>query len=395
MNLFCHSARRAPAARVASKDRRGATLVLIAVMSSALVSLGVLVINWSYIELTNTQLRSATDAAAKAAVVALSQTQQQDDARDAARAIAAQYRIGGQQLTLSDGDIEFGNGVPDGSGGYDFVAGQLPLNCARVVGQCGGNSATAAVPVLFAHLLPEDSFNLEKDAVAGRYDHDVCVVVDRSGSMAWDLTGVDFSYPDEYQDDSTVQNYFRPPHPTGSRWAKLIDALEVFRQVVDRRDLNARIGLVSYSSNYTFGLFHSATVTTDQTMSPDTYRFVDAARAISLNPIIGDTNIGAGIDRGVSVITDPAFSRMTANRTIVLLSDGRRTEGADPIGRAQLAAGQRITVHAVSFGDGADQNVMQQIAAITGGNHYHANSGAELEEAFEQIAEELPAVLIQ
>ncbi len=381
--------------RPATADRRGATLVLIAVMSSALVSLGVLVINWSYIELTNTQLRSATDAAAKAAVVALSQTQLQEDARQAARTIAAQYRIGGQQLTLSDADIEFGNGEPNGAGGYNFVADQLPLNCARVVGQCGGNSATAAVPVLFAHLLPEDSFDLEKDAVAGRFDHDICVVVDRSGSMAWDLTGVDFSYPDEYHTDSTVQNYFRPPHPTGSRWAKLVDALEVFRQVVDRRDLNARIGLVSYSSNYTFGLLTSTRVTTDQSMSPDTYRFVDAARAIGLNCIIGDTNIGAGINRGVAVVTAPATSRLTANRTIVLLSDGRRTEGADPVARAQVAAESRITVHTVSFGDGADQQVMQQIAAVTGGNHYHANSGAELQSAFEQIAEELPAVLIQ
>lgn len=389
MNRVCKNYRSAAA------DRRGATLVLIAVMSSALVSLGVLVINWSYIELTNTQLRSATDAAAKAAVVALSQTQLQEDARQAARSIASQYRIGGQQLALSDDDIEFGNGEPNGSGGFNFVAGQLPLNCARVVGQFGGSSATAAVPVLFAHLLPEDSFELEKDAVAGRFDHDICVVVDRSGSMAWDLTGVDFSYPDEYHTDSTVQNYFRPPHPTGSRWAKLVDALEVFRQVIDRRDLNARIGLVSYSSNYTFGLFSSTTVTTNQTMSADTYRFVDAARAIGLNCIIGDTNIGAGIDQGIAVVTAPATSRMTANRTIVLLSDGRRTEGADPVARAQVAAASRITVHAVSFGDGADQAVMQQIAAATGGNHYHANSGAELQSAFEQIAHELPAILIQ
>lgn len=381
--------------RTAAADRRGATLVLIAVMSTALVSLGAFVINWSYVELTNTQLRSACDAAAKAAVVTMSQTQEMDAARVAAQEIAAEYRIGGLQLILEDGDIEFGNGEPNGSGGYTFVANQQPLNCARVVARCGGSSATASVPVLFASLMEKDSFDLEKDAVAGRYDHDVCVVVDRSGSMAWDLTSVDFSYPGEYNDDSTLQNYFRAPHPTGSRWAKLVDSLEVFREVIDRRDLNAKVGLVSYASNYTFGLFQSTTVTADQVMSSNTSLFVEAAEAIGEEPIIGDTNIGAGIDTGVSVVTSPTEGRLTANRTIVLLSDGVRTEGADPVSRATAAAANRITVHTISFGDGADQNVMQQIADATGGSHYHANSGEELMSAFEQIAEELPAVLIQ
>ena len=302
---------------------------------------------------------------------------------------------------LSDGDIEFGNGVPDGAGGYNFVPDQLPLNCARVVGQCGGNSATAAVPVLFAHLMPTDTFELQKDAIAGRYDHDVCVVVDRSGSMAWDFTGTDFSYPDEYQTDSTVQNYFRPPHPSGSRWANLELALDRFREVIERRDLNAKVGLVSYSSNYTFGLFNSTTVTTNQTLHADTSRFVTAARTIGNSAVIGNTNIGAGIDRGVSVVTDPSRSRLTANRTLVLLSDGRRTEGSDPIARAQAAVASRITVHTICLGgNSADRNVMQQIASTTGGNFYHvALSGDEsalnLIDAFEQIAEELPAVLIQ
>ncbi|TWT95869.1 von Willebrand factor type A domain protein [Botrimarina colliarenosi] len=374
-------------------DRRGATLVLIAVMSTTLVSLGALVINWSYIELTNTQLRSASDAAAKAAAVTLSQAQSEADARQAARTVASQYRIGGLTLNLSDDDIEFGNGQPNGTGGYAFTAGEQPLNCARVVARCGPNSATASVPVLFANLLPDDAFNLSKEAIAGRFDHDVCVVVDRSASMAWDLTGTDFSYPEEYNNDSTLQNYFRPPHPTGSRWAKLIEALEVFRDVVDRRDLNAKIGLVSYSSDYTFGFYQSSKATRDQLLDANNNLFVDAAYAISQEPIIGDTNIAAGINNGRAVLLR-SEGRMTANRTMILLSDGRKTEGGNPVTRAAVAAESRITVHTISFGDGADQDAMEQIAQAAGGNHYHAATAAELDAAFEQIARELPAVLI-
>ncbi|MEO0532010.1 MAG: vWA domain-containing protein [Planctomycetota bacterium] len=375
--------------------RRGATLVLIAVMSSALVSIGALVINWSYIELTQTQLRSASDAAAKAAVVTLSQTQNQGDARRAARQIAAQYTIGGQPLRIRNQDIQFGNGEPDGNGGYTFVQGQQPLNCAQVVARCGPDSATASVSAMFGNMLETDEFNLDKTATAGRYDHDVCVVVDRSASMAWDLSGTDFSYPDEYNNDSTLQNYFRAPHPTSSRWAKLAESLVVFRDALESRNLNANVGLVSYASNYTFGLYEAERVTRNQLMSLDTNEFLDAADTIGESPLIGDTNIGAGINHGRAVLVSASERRVTANRTMILFSDGVRTEGADPVARAQVAADSRITIHTVSFGDGADQATMQAIAAAAGGNHYHADSGAELAYAFEQIAEELPAVLIE
>lgn len=384
-----------PRSRRQPESRRGATLVLIAVMSSVLISIGALVINWSYIELTQTQLRSASDSAAKAAIVTLSQTQNQGEARLAARQIAAEFTIGGRPLRIRNRDIQFGNGESDGAGGYTFVQGQQPLNCAQVVARCGPGSATASVSAMFGNLLDTDEFDLDKTSTAGRYDHDICVVVDRSASMAWDLTGTDFSYPAENNNDSTLQNYFRAPHATESRWAKLFDSLVVFRGAIDSRNLNANIGLVSYSSSYAFGLYQSSRVTRDQLMDLDTSRFLDAAYSIGQGPIIGDTNIGAGINNGRSVLLSGAERRLTANRTMILFSDGVRTEGQDPVARARIAADSRITVHTVSFGDGADQDVMLEIAEAGGGDHYHANSGAELVSAFEAIAEELPAVLIQ
>ncbi|MEN0109676.1 MAG: vWA domain-containing protein [Planctomycetota bacterium] len=376
-------------------DRRGATLVLIAVMSTALVSLGALVINWSYIELTHTQLRAASDAAAKAAAVTLSQTQNQGDARRTARQIAREYRVGGRQVTLRNSDIVFGNGESDGAGGYTFNQGEQPLNSARVTARCGSGSSMSSVPVFFSNIMPEGTFDLEKQSTAGRYDHDICVVVDRSASMAWDLSSVDFQYPAEYVDDSTLQNYFKPPHPTESRWAKLVESLGVFRDVVNRRNLNPQIALVSYASNYTFGVFQSSRVSRDQLLDKDTDLFVDEANRLGGVPLIGDTNISAGLSNGRSVLLSRSERRVTANRTMILFSDGVRTEGGNPVQQAQRAANSRITVHTVSFGDGADQQAMQQIAQTGGGNHYHANTGIELESAFEQIAEQLPAVLIQ
>ncbi|MEQ8847323.1 VWA domain-containing protein [Botrimarina sp.] len=386
--------------------RRGAVLVLVAVMSSGLVAMGALVINWAYIELTNTQLRSAADAAAKAAVVSLSQTQDEALARVAARDIGSRFRVGGQTLNLADGDIEFGNATPDGAGGFVYTPNAAPRNSARVVARVGDGSSTAAVRAVFANLLPVDEFGLAKEAVAGRYDHDICIVVDRSASMAWDLTGVDFSYPSTFNDDSTLQNYFREPFlgydasepdplKRQSRWGALLDALATFKGVVDRRDLNPQVALVSYASNYTFANFSATRSSRDQKLDPDTLKFLDAAHRLGEKPIIGDTNIKAGMDRAKTVLTSNPERRDTANRTMILLSDGRRTEGGDPVVGAEQAAAQRITIHTISFGDGADQAVMAQIAQVGNGSHYHANTGPELQAAFEQIAEELPAVLIR
>jgi Mg-chelatase subunit ChlD len=367
--------------------------VLVAVMCTVLISFGALMLNWSYIELSHSQLRAASDAAAKAAVVTLSRTQSQSQARTSARTIASQYRIAGQSFMLRDGDIEFGNSVPNGNGGYNFAVGQSPLNSARVTARLGAGGAGTAVPVLFANLVDTDTFALEKRATAGRYDHDICVVVDRSASMAWDMSGVDFRYPAERRNDSTLQNYFRPPHPTASRWAALTNALQTFKTVVDRRNLNPQIGLVSYASAYTFGLYSSTEVTVNQTMSSDTSRFLTAAQQIALNPIIGDTNIASGLTNGQTVLLRPE-SRASANRTLILLSDGRRTAGADPVTTATTIAGNRVTIHAISFGENADLAVMSRIAQVGGGRHYHAVTGTELQSAFEQIAEQLPAVLI-
>lgn len=386
---------RLPALRRPAATRRGATLILVAVMSSALVSLGALVINWSYIELTNTQLRSASDAAAKAAAVTMSQVQNQGQAKQAAKLVAAEYTVGGQSLRIRNRDIEFGNAESDGNGGYTFSAGVQPLNCARVVARCGPGSATASVSAVMGNLLETDEFELEKEAIAGRFDHDICIVVDRSASMAWDLTGVDFSYPEEYNNDSTLQNYFKPPHSTGSRWAKLRDSLGVFRDALASRDLNPNIGLVSYASNYTFGLFESERVTRNLLMDLNADEFLAAADVIAQSPLIGDTNIAAGINNGRSVLLSSSERRVTANRTLILFSDGVKTEGGNPVTRAEVAADSRITIHTVSFGDGSDQEVMQQIAEAGNGNHYHADNAEELASAFAAIADELPAMLIQ
>ncbi len=373
--------------------RRGVVLVLLAFMSVAMLVFAALVINWSYIELTRTQLQAAADAAAKAALLELSENQSYDDARQAARNTALKNLVAGHQLQLSDADIVFGNGHRDGGDRVVFTPDGVPTNSVRVDARRSGGSMSGAVPVLFAGFLQTKTFEAARYSTATRIDHDICVVVDRSGSMAWDLTGVEFSYPAELGEGSTLQAYFTPPHATGSRWAAVVNALQLFRAVILQRDLNAKIGLVSYASDYEFGYYNSERVTLDQPLSKSTQLFVDAAIGIGESPIIGDTNIAAGLETGGAALTDPAVSRFTANRTLILLTDGHPTEGLSPDVVAVGLAGQRIDIHTITFGEGANQALMQTVASIGRGEHYHATTDEALSEAFRQIAEQLPAVL--
>jgi Ca-activated chloride channel family protein len=85
---------------------------------------------------------------------------------------------------------------------------------------------------------------------------------------------------------------------------------------------------------------------------------------------------------------------------IVLLSDGRRTTGPDPVAVAKLAADRGVRVFTVGFGsrDPAadtgerwsmqvvlDEETLKQVAQITRGEYYHAGTASELAKVYERL----------
>ena len=54
-----------------------------------------------------------------------------------------------------------------------------------------------------------------------------------------------------------------------------------------------------------------------------------------------------------------------------------------------------IRVHTITFSEGADQSLMQQVADKAGGNHYHAPTAEKLSEIFVEIARTLPIVVTE
>ena len=87
---------------------------------------------------------------------------------------------------------------------------------------------------------------------------------------------------------------------------------------------------------------------------------------------------------------------------IVLLSDGRRTTGPDPIAAAKFAANLGVRVYTVGFGtkDGAeipgfegmsfyarlDEETLRAVAEITAAEYFHAGSAADLKKVYENLS---------
>ncbi len=118
------------------------------------------------------------------------------------------------------------------------------------------------------------------------------------------------------------------------------------------------------------------------------------------------TNIGAGMHTARVEIESKA--RPKAFRMMILITDGqanRTSTAASPsqfaLDEAYLAKASQIKIMTISLGANADTGLMQQIADITGGEHFNVPGGEgvaayeeDLKSIFGQIASDRPLKLI-
>ncbi|MBA3478201.1 MAG: VWA domain-containing protein [Lautropia sp.] len=89
---------------------------------------------------------------------------------------------------------------------------------------------------------------------------------------------------------------------------------------------------------------------------------------------------------------------------IILLSDGRRTTGPDPLEAAKMAADRGVRVYTVGFGtrDGGsvdfgeysfylrlDEETLKAVASVTRGEYFHAGTAADLRKVYEELKNKL------
>lgn len=377
------------------QNRRGAIIVLSAFILAMLAIIAALCLNTAYVELAKSEMRLATDAAAKAASITLGKTGDTAAAQQKAKQICARHIVAGEKLKLRNTDVDFGQAYRQSDGTYGFNEGAQPYNSVRVTSSFARRPGSVAALPALGGLLGVEEFAMEQESLATRIDNDIALVVDRSGSMAWDLTNEEFSYPGDLNGKSAIQNYFLPPHETLSRWAALEEAVDAFLSVLENNPYEPRVSLTSYASNFEYGQFESFVSTVDQELTYDFQSIRTAMDLLGSKPVIGNTNIAAGLRDGIMTLSSQVQSRPNAQHSIVLLTDGVMTQGDDPVALAALALEQNISVHTVTFSDQADQVLMAQVAAAGGGEHYHAPDGETLTEIFRELAETLPAMLVK
>lgn len=373
------------------KCRRGAMLILVMACIIVLFVAALFCVDVAYMQMLQSEHQVAVDAAAKAGAEALSREQSSEAAYEAAIRFAAKNRIGGQPTIISRNDIELGRAEQQQDGSWLFVADNKSPTAVRV------NSQQSNLNLFFGKIFGTGYFSPRQVATAAHLDQEIVLAIDRSHSMCFDLSGVDWSYPPGIPTLPDPVVY--PPHPTLSRWSSLNASVKLFLAEVQQVSLVPRVGLVTWGSDIGLDTYEGQltnrtfpAVTVDVPLGTDFAAIESKINYRSNDTMLGGTNMSSGMQAAIDMLTAPDALPL-ANKTIILMTDGKWNEGANPKELAQTAKKQDIVIHTITFLPRADQKDMKFVAKVTGGTHYHATSEAELQDAFRELARILPVVL--
>jgi uncharacterized protein YegL len=326
-------------------------LVLIAIMMVGFMVTIAFSVDIAHMQLARTELRTATDAASKAAAATLAETMNRNQAIKRGRQIAAANSVNGKPLLLSRSDFQFGNANQAKNGKFQFRQNMRPYNTVQVNGRRNKNSRSGPVPLFFGNLLGVEFFDAEMIAAATYIERDVVLVVDRSGSME------------------------------GTKFRDLISAIKTFTETLHETPVDEYVGLASYSEY----------ASTDVPLTANLQRINNGVRSLKLG---GWTSISRGIAAGAQIMRGGRNAKFV-ERTMIVMTDGRHNRGPDPRGIARRLSDQGITIQTITFGRDADERRMAEIAKIGGGRHYHADNGLELKEIYREIALTLSTIMTQ
>jgi Mg-chelatase subunit ChlD len=335
------------------QNRDGAMLPYVAMVIVVLFIAAVFAIDIARIHVVRSELRTATDAAAKAAVEALGREQSTAAAIDAALRVAEENVVAGVGLQLDPSNIVFGTSGQGTDGTFSFNQGGSILNAVRVTGERTANSPQGPVGLFFAGVIGQREFQPVQSATATRLDRDIALVLDVSGSMS-----------------------------TNGRFQGLQNALDVFLNELDQTSQRERLSLTVYS--------------TQERKRVDLTENLQLIRdAFAEESPGGFTAIGQGLESGLDSIVNDAGARPFALKSVIVMTDGRQNRGVSPDIVVRDAQGAGVTVHTITFSAGANQALMADVADIGGGIHLHAEDDDELLEAFQTIAKQLQVLLIE
>ena len=336
--------------------RRGAMLPMIAVTLIVLIIGVVLSIDVAYMHMIRAELRTATDAAARAGAETLARTQDPNEAIDSALEVAGLNNVSGESLVLRRDQVQLGS-VSQSGGKLNFNANTAPFTAVRVVGDRSDGSEQGSVRLFFGGFLGQDNFQPTQVATASASVRDIALVLDISGSMNNQEQGL-------------------------TRIQALKDAVSVFITEIKNSSPNSTLSLATYS-------------TTAKRDIPLTADYDEIQNAVNNLTPGGFTNIQQGLLYGSNSLVQDPLTRDFASKTIIVMTDGRFNRGGNPINAARIATDRGHQIHTITFSSGANQGVMKNVANEGDGVHIHADDGGDLVAAFRDIAKALSVTLIE
>ena len=163
----------------------------------------------------------------------------------------------------------------------------------------------------------------------------------------------------------------------------------------DRDDLVAAIDRLQLQLHTAIG---SGIIASLATLFPD--QGIDLESADFHVSTSRDPPRARSIDKPEAKPFDPVPPGSNHSAAIILLTDGRRTTGPDPLDAARLAAERGVRVYAVGFGKAGggtanvegmpiymrfDEETLKAIAQMTGAEYFQASSAADLKKVYEQL----------
>ena len=98
---------------------------------------------------------------------------------------------------------------------------------------------------------------------------------------------------------------------------------------------------------------------------------------------------------GAALANGAPNSRQTAIKVVILLTDGIRTTGPDPVPLARQLARDGGLIFTITFSNEADRNLMRRVAERGNGSTFNATDAASLQTAFTEIAKALPTLITE
>ena len=345
-------------------------------------------------------------------------------------------------------DTHPGNGKGKGKKKFKFNKGanngqlEIGSNAIRVLPDLN------QFPMMFGTFHKLGSVNLHALASARVDDRDIVLVVDRSTSMLMHDAGLvdqadyptnlfnleeslytvgDLYHPSTANGYATASSHteFEVDSVTGKLRLSKLQAIKLailkFREVIDETTGNEQLGFISYSQSadlpteaqapvgavdITAGL--GSAVFSQMVGDGITDRDATEKYACDLEDRAnnydnfdynylamrwyGNTNIVDGIERGTEILFSTK-RRLTARPVLIVMTDGMHNttlagNASSPLVAAQNAASAHpeIQIYTITFGSGANQTAMQEVANAGNGKHYHASDVNQLIDVFKELA---------